>query len=653
MTASEGCRLEDLLDIPRLQELFDSLNDAYPFPSAIVDNEGHILTATAWQDVCTRFHRVDEVSELECLESDRYILTHIDEADPSVVYRCPHGMVDAATPIIVDGRHLGSVFVGQLFLEAPDLAFFRAQAAKYGFDEDAYLEAVARVPVLTQGQFDRYLAVMRRFAEIFASMALDRLREGERADVLRAAEEAARKSAELYRVLTEGMQDVVWVLDTETMYFRYVSPSVQRLRGFTAEEIVAAPVDAALTVAAGEGLKALVRERAAAFREARQSADEFYVDEVEQPCKDGSSVWTEVITSYSVSPDTGHVEARGVTRDSGARRRAEESLRQNEQRMIRAQSIAHVGNWELDVGMRTMWASAEAFRIYGLERTAPTMPLELAEGATLPEYRPGLDAALGRLIAGQGEYDEEFEIRRANDGQVRVVHSTGELVRDEDGAPASIVGALQDVTELKAAEREALEAAARLRRMVDGAVAAMGALVETRDPYTAGHQRRVTQLVVALAAELGIEGAACETLRLAAELHDIGRVAVPAEILTRPGRLSETEFALVKVHPAAGADILAPLELGAPVADIVRRHHERLDGSGYPDGLLGEAIPREARIIAVADVVEAMASHRPYRPALGVEAALAEIAAGAGRLYDADVAAACARVFAAGFAFSE
>ena len=209
------------------------------------------------------------------------------------------------------------------------------------------------------------------------------------------------------------------------------------------------------------------------------------------------------------------------------------------------------------------------------------------------------------------------------------------------------------MTELKAAEREALEAAARLRRMVDGAVAAMGALVETRDPYTAGHQRRVTQLVVALAAELGIEGAALETLRLAAEVHDIGRVAAPAEILTRPGRLSETELALIKAHPAAGADILAPLELGAPVADIVRRHHERLDGSGYPDGLMGEAIPREARIIAVADVVEAMASHRPYRPALGVEAALAEIREGAGRLYDADVAAACARVFAAGFAFSE
>jgi PAS domain S-box-containing protein len=334
-------------------------------------------------------------------------------------------------------------------------------------------------------------------------------------------------------------------------------------------------------------------------------------------------------------------------------REAEQSLRESEQRMIRAQNIAHVGNWELDLRTRTMWASEEVFRIYGIERSAPTLPLELAQAAVLPKHRHRLDDALRRLIAGQDEYDEEFEIKRSNDGQVRVVHSKGELVRDEDGAPASILGALQDVTELKAAERGAVEAAARLRRTVDGTVSAMGAVVETRDPYTAGHQRRVTQLAVALAVELGIADKGLETLRLAAEVHDIGKVAVPAEILTKPGRLSRTEFAIIEVHAVAGADILAPVEFGAPVADIVRWHHERLDGSGYPDGLSGEAIPREARIIAVADVVEAMASHRPYRPALGIEAALAEIREGAGRLYDADVTAACARVFAAGFAFSE
>ena len=126
---------------------------------------------------------------------------------------------------------------------------------------------------------------------------------------------------------------------------------------------------------------------------------------------------------------------------------------------------------------------------------------------------------------------------------------------------------------------------------------------------------------------------------------------MPAEILTRPGRLSQNEFTLVKAHPQVAFDILSTIDFGRPVADVILQHHERLDGSGYPNALIGDAILLEARILAVADVVEAMSSHRPYRPALGVEAALAEVAAGAGGLYDADVVGACERVFAAGFTF--
>ena len=631
-------RLEDLLDTPRLQELFDSLNEAFPFPSAVLDSEGKVLTATAWQDVCTKFHRIDAVSALECRESDRYILTHIEEADPSVVYRCPHGMVDAATPILVDGRHLGNVFVGQLFLDPPDLAFFRAQAAKYDFDEGAYLAAVERVPVLTQEQFDRYLAVMKRFAEIFALMAFERLKEKE-------ASEEGREAGEISRQIIAGAQEGIIVYGRDMRYEAW-NPFMERLTGVPASDVLGRLAVDVFPFLRAAGVTDMVKRSLTGatcgpvdfFFEVPNSARSGWVSDTTAPLRNATGEIVGVI---------------GMVRDITDRRRAEESLRENEERMVRAQSIAHVGNWELDLRTRTMWASEEVFRIYGIDRSAPTLPLDLVQAAVLPEYRAPLDAVLQRLVAGRGEYDQEFEIKRADDGQVRVVHSKAELVRDDGGAPASVVGALQDVTELKAAEREAVEAVARLRRTVDGTVTAMSALVETRDPYTAGHERRVTQLVVALAAELGLADADLDTLRIAAEVHDIGKVAVPAEILTKPGRLSATEFEIIKVHPVAGADILAPVEFGAPVADFVRRHHERLDGSGYPDGLVGAAIPLEACIVAVADVVEAMASHRPYRPALGIEAALAEIADGSGRLYDADVAAACARVFAAGFLFSE
>ena len=364
-------------------------------------------------------------------------------------------------------------------------------------------------------------------------------------------------------------------------------------------------------------------------------------------------------TTFDVEVYLGPIETAGErlilgsSRDISERKAAEEALRANQERLVEAQSMAHVGNWEIDVRTGVLWASEEAFRIYGIERTGPTLPLQMVQAATLPEYRPTLNEALRRLIAGEDGYDVEFEVRRGADEDLVVVRSTAHLVRAEDDAPARVVGVIQDVTRLKAAEREALESAARLRRAVEGTVAAMGALVETRDPYTAGHERRVTQLAVALATELGLDDVAVETLRLAGEVHDIGKVAVPAEILTKPGKLSFDEMAIVREHPRAGADILAPVEFGAPVADLVRWHHERIDGTGYPDGLAGEKIPLEARVLAVADVVEAMASHRPYRPALGVDAALAEIRDGAGRIYDADVAAACRRVFAGGFAFTD
>ena len=205
---------------------------------------------------------------------------------------------------------------------------------------------------------------------------------------------------------------------------------------------------------------------------------------------------------------------------------------------------------------------------------------------------------------------------------------------------------ISDISQEKAAEE-------CLRQALVGTVQAMGALVESRDPYTAGHQRRAAALVVALAGELGIAANAVAALDLTARMHDIGQIAVPAEILTRPGSLSLSEFALVKQHPQVAFDILALIEFGYPAVDVILQHHERLDGSGYPNGLGGNQTLPEARVLAVSDVVEAMSSHRPYRPALGTEAALAELRANAGTLYDADVVTACERVFAAGFAFPE
>ena len=176
-----------------------------------------------------------------------------------------------------------------------------------------------------------------------------------------------------------------------------------------------------------------------------------------------------------------------------------------------------------------------------------------------------------------------------------------------------------------------------LRRTLLGTVEALASALEVRDPYTAGHQRRVAKFAMVIADDLGFEEDQREGLRLAGLLHDIGKLHVPAEILAKPTRLTSAEFALIKDHSRAGWDILKRVEFPWPLANMVLQHHERMDGSGYPDGIAGEEILLEARILAVADVIEAMASHRPYRPAVGLDAALEVIGQGRGSHFDPDV----------------
>jgi putative nucleotidyltransferase with HDIG domain len=195
------------------------------------------------------------------------------------------------------------------------------------------------------------------------------------------------------------------------------------------------------------------------------------------------------------------------------------------------------------------------------------------------------------------------------------------------------------------AQEEAKKATGRLIKAMEDTMQAMAMIIEMRDPYTAGHQRRVTKLACAIAREIGLSEEQVTGLRLAGLIHDIGKVRVPAEILTNPDGLSEAEFTMIKMHPLLGYEILKTMDLPWPIAQIVHQHHERMDGSGYPTGLSGEDIILEARILAVADVVEAIASHRPYRPARGVDKALEEISQQRGRLYDPGVVDACLKLF--------
>jgi putative two-component system response regulator len=197
----------------------------------------------------------------------------------------------------------------------------------------------------------------------------------------------------------------------------------------------------------------------------------------------------------------------------------------------------------------------------------------------------------------------------------------------------------------KQAEKKLQDTLEILRKTLGATVHAMSVAVETRDPYTAGHQRRVADLARAIATEMGLESHQIDGLRMAGVIHDIGKLSIPAEILSKPTRLSEIEFQLIKTHPQSGYNILKDIEFPWPIARIVLEHHERMNGSGYPHGLTGDKLLLESRILAVADVMEAIASHRPYRVGMGVDAALDEIMKNRTILYDAAAVDVCLWLF--------
>ncbi|OCC14473.1 response regulator [Dissulfuribacter thermophilus] len=265
-----------------------------------------------------------------------------------------------------------------------------------------------------------------------------------------------------------------------------------------------------------------------------------------------------------------------------------------------------------------------------------------------PEDRNLVLGTMKKRLAGE-RCPENYEARvLSKGGETIYVDINASLIKNKDGT-SSILAFLRDITDQKRINKELKKSLEELRKIMDGVIHAMALTVETRDPYTAGHQRRVAKISRAIAEEMGLGNEKVEEIYTSAVIHDIGKISVPAEILVKPGRITEIEFSLIKTHCQVGYEIIKNIEFRWPIAEIVLQHHERLDGSGYPARLSGDDILLEARIIAVADVIEAMASHRPYRPALGIEKALEEISRNKGILYDPDVVDASLALFEKGF----
>jgi PAS domain S-box-containing protein/putative nucleotidyltransferase with HDIG domain len=331
-------------------------------------------------------------------------------------------------------------------------------------------------------------------------------------------------------------------------------------------------------------------------------------------------------------------------RDVTTRAKAERALRVSEEDLREAQAIARIGSYVYDI-VSNGWTSSETMDdIFGIDETYVRDFAGWAGLVQADDRGMMIDYFANDVVAQGLTFDKEYRVTRQDDGRTVWVHGHGRLEHDGEGRPIRLIGAIQDVTQRHRGEKALRETNASLERMVYEVAEAMGRVIEIRDQYTKGHQERTARLAKAIATEMGMGGHDITAVEMAAVVHDIGKLSVPAEILTRPTLLTDLEMSLVREHPHNGYEILKDIPFPWPVADIVLQHHERMDGSGYPAGLRGDEIVPLARVLTVADVVEAMATHRPYRAALGLDAAIAELRQFPEK-YDAATVEACMRLY--------
>ena len=442
------------------------------------------------------------------------------------------------------------------------------------------------------------------------------------------AEEALGRSEARFRAIVETAHDA-FILVGERGELLDINQAASDLSGYGRDRLLKMTL---------RDLEALQSDEEIAASIARVIATGYGRFEGTWRHADGRLLNIEVSTTYMGKEGGGYFFS--FIRNITERKQVEQRLREGEARFrsMLEQNISAV--FMIEDGVLT-YANRRAGEILGYppEELVGKVVIDLIAEAD----RPGLVEATRQLLSGERKTVERDFSTLRKDGTITEIgaHATLAVLLGKK----AILGIAQDIGERKKAQAEINQYITRLENSMQSTLTAVSLMVELRDPYTAGHERRVGELAAAIGTEMGLSQDTIKGLRLAGYVHDIGKISVPAELLAKPSRLTPTEFELIKGHSQSGYDVLQGVDFPWPVAEVILQHHERLDGSGYPRHLRNGEIILEARIMAVADVVEAMCSHRPYRPGLGMDAALAEIAKNGGKFYDPQMAAACLRLF--------
>jgi PAS domain S-box-containing protein len=447
------------------------------------------------------------------------------------------------------------------------------------------------------------------------------------------AEDVLKETEERYRALFDRSLDLIYIIDFEGHFIDANDAALNRF-GYTRDEI--GSLNFASLLSEDQLLPAFEE-----LQNIRETGIHKSMLELRLQHKDGSDVYVETRGS-TVMSNGKPVAIQAIARDITERKRTEEEIKKI---MLFQQVLMDA------VPSPIFYKDADCVYIGGnkaFERYLGRSPEQFI-GKTVNDIVPGdlaekYDKADRELLNHPGVQTYETSVVYADGTRHDVVFNKATFTNAE-GKVAGLIGVILDITERKQAEKQLQDTLESLRKSFNATIQVMVSAVEARDPYTSGHQIRSADLAQAIATETGLPRERIDGIRMAGSIHDIGKLSIPAEILSKPTKLTTLEFSLIKEHSRIGYEMLKDVESPWPLAQIVYQHHERIDGSGYPQGLKGDDILLDARIMSIADVVEAMASHRPYRPALGLDLALEEISRNKGIAYDADAVDACLKLF--------
>jgi len=480
--------------------------------------------------------------------------------------------------------------------------------------------------------------LMRKLAELRQRIAQLEETEAKRMH----AEAAWQESEQRYRHMFDSSPVVIGIIDTAGNLLE-VNRAIHDFTGYAPEEVTGKHA-LELPFMPGES-KALAMEKLSQTIQGKKIGryDLGFVT------KQGETrIWS-VITNPIRDENGKLIGALVMASDVTEQRRAEEALRQSEETYKTITDNINVGVYRNTSGARGKFIEANPaiVKMFGYENRDEFLSVDVADLYQNPEDRKKYNE---KMLRDGFVKNEELRLKR-KDGAPFYGSVSAVAVTDARGNVRYYDGIIEDITERKKAEEKLRMNHEKLQKIIDATVNALASTTEKRDPYTAGHRQRVTQLACAIAQEIGLSEDKIEGIRVAGIVHDIGKIHVAAEILNKPIKLNDVEMNLVRTHCEVGYDILKTIEFPWPVAEILRQHHERVDGTGYPHGLSGEEILIEARILAVADVVEAMVSQRAHRSAHSIGQAMEEISKNRGTLYDPKVVDACVTLFDKGFQF--